>query len=78
MSGLPDKENGSEFRGVGILPDRSCLRAFMVSLVLGRREIPLCSYAFIEGVIAGVKGVSLQIKHMIRPSHPCSSDSWPI
>lgn len=53
MSGLPDKEIGSGFFGVDILPDRSCLGAFGVSSFLGRWEIPRCSCAFVDGAVAG-------------------------
>ena len=78
MSGLSDKETGSEFSGVEILPNRNCLRGFLVILFLGRREIPCCSYAFIEGVFAGVIGVPLKIESLISLSHSFSNSLWPM
>lgn len=60
MSGLPDKETGSEFCGADILPERSCLGAIWLSSFLGRREIPWYFSAFVDGVFPGVIGATLQ------------------
>ena len=59
MSGLPDKETGDQLSRDEIVRGGSCVEVFMITLLLGRREIPWCSDAFIEGVVTGTTGASL-------------------
>lgn len=63
-------------RGVEVRLDWSCIGTYMAFYFLGRKEIPYCSYSFIEGVVAGVIGTFFQTNYMIRLSDSYSKCSW--